>query len=251
MTLNGGQFSQSTSSGGVTFFIDGSINLTNSNARFSQHEGNFSDNNTYVIGNWNQSGGRFDFNTSASGTGDGFLYFNGDFNASGGLITCTSSGTATVNPTFAFNGSAIQSYSRTGGGNIFVDFVIGANKSLKLFSNLSVSDGDIAVGSAATLDAQGFTVTTSNSGGSADEFRTNALSLVRTTHSSGLSGMLPSGVLNINSNTRYDYYGSNQNTGFNTTPAITTASEIIVNLSGTLTNNAATFNINNALTLNS
>jgi autotransporter-associated beta strand protein len=251
MTLNGGQFSQSTSSGGVTFFIDGSINLTNSNARFSQHEGNFSDNNTYVIGNWNQSGGRFDFNTSASGTGDGFLYLNGDFNATGGLITCTSSGTATVNPTFSFNGSAIQSYSRTGGGNIFVDFVIGANKSLKLFSNFSVSDGDIAVGSAATLDAQGFTVTTSNSGGSADEFRTNALSLVRTTHSSGLSGMLPSGALNINSNTRYDYYGSNQNTGFNTTPAITTASEIIVNLSGTLTNNATTFNLNNALTLNS
>jgi hypothetical protein len=250
LTLNGGQFEQTTTLGGVTFYINGDLILNNSNARFSQHSGNLSNNNTYILGNWIQSAGRFDFNTSVGGTGDGFVYLSGNLNATGGLINCTSTGSNTINPTFAFDGAGVQSYSRTGGGNLFVDFIIGANKSLLLLSNFSVSDGDIAVGTNATLDAQGFTVTTSDGGASADEFRTNAGSLIRTTNASGIVGMAPSGTRNFNTAGIYEFYGTNQNTGFNTVPAITTAAQVIMNVSGTLTNTSSSFTINTALTLN-
>lgn len=43
----------------------------------------------------------------------------------------------------------------------------------------------------------------------------------------------------------------NQNTGFNVVPAITTAAQMIMSLSGTLTNTSASIMLNNALTLNS
>jgi hypothetical protein len=251
LTLNGGQFEQTTTLGGVTLYINGNLNLTNANARFSQHSGNLSNNNTYVLGNWIQSAGRFDFNTSVGGTGDGFVYLSGNLTATGGLINCASVGSNTINPTFAFDGTGVQNYSRTGGGNLFVDFVIGANKSLLLLSNFSVTDGDIAVGANATIDAQGFTVTTADGGASADEFRTNAGSLIRTTHASGIVGMAPSGTRNFNTASIYEFYGANQNTGFNTVPVISTAAQVIMNLSGTLTNTSASFTINTALTLTS
>jgi hypothetical protein len=201
LTLNGGQFEQTTTLGGVTLYINGDLNITNANARFSQHSGNLSNNNTYVLGNWIQSAGRFDFNTSVAGTGDGFVYLNGNLTATGGLINCASTGSNTINPTFAFDGTGVQNYTRTAGGNSFVDFVIGANKSLLLLSNFSVTDGDIAVGTNATLDAQAFTVTTTDGGASADEFRTNVGSLIRTTHASGIVGMAPSGTRNFNTST--------------------------------------------------
>jgi hypothetical protein len=251
LTLNGGQFEQTTTLGGVTLYINGDLNITNANARFSQHSGNLSNNNTYVLGNWIQSAGRFDFNTSVAGTGDGFVYLNGNLTATGGLINCASTGSNTINPTFAFDGAGVQNYNRTAGGNLFVDFVIGANKSLLLLSNFSVTDGDIAVGTNATLDAQAFTVTTTDGGASADEFRTNVGSLIRTTHASGIVGMAPSGTRNFNTSTIYEFYGTNQNTGFNVVPAITTAAEIRMSLSGTLTNTSASFTLNTALTLTS
>jgi hypothetical protein len=250
LTLNGGQFEQTTTLGGVNFYVNGDFNLTNANARFSQHSGNFSNNNTYILGNWIQTAGRFDFNTSVGGTGDGFVYLSGNLSAAGGLIYCTSTGTNTINPTFAFDGLTSQSYSRTGGGNSFVDFVIGANKSLLLLSNFAVIDGDIVVGTNATLDAQSFTVTTTDGGASADEFRTNVGSLIRTTHAAGIVGMAPSGTRNFNAAGSYDFYGINQTTGFNTVPAITAAAQIIMNLSGTLTNTSSVFTINIALILN-
>jgi hypothetical protein len=251
LTINGGQFEQSTTAGGVNFYVNGDLNLTNANARFSQHAGNFSDNNTYILGNWVQSAGRFDFNTSVVGTGDGFLYLSGNFNATGGLINCTSTGSNTINPTFAFDGTGIQSYSRTAGGNQFVDFVIEANKSVLLLSNFSVNDGDIVVGTNATLDGQGFTVATTDAGASADEFRTNVGSLLRTTNALGIVGFAPSGARNFDMGTLYEFYGTNQNTGFNTSPAITSAAEIIMSLSGTLTNTSAALTLSNALRLNS
>ncbi len=251
LTLNGGQFEQTTTLGGVNFYINGDLNLTNSNARYSQHSGNLSTNNTYILGNWNQSAGRFDFNTSVAGTGDGFVYLSGNLTATGGLIQCSSTGSNTINPTFSFNGAGVQNYSKTGGSNFYVDFVIADSKYLLLLSNFSVSDGDIAVGVNATFDAQGFTVTTSDGGASADEFRTNTGSLIRTTHASGIVGMAPSGTRNFNTGSIYEFYGVNQNTGFNTVPVISTAEQVIMNLSGTLTNTSASFTINNALTLTS
>ena len=251
LTLNGGQFEQTTSGGGVTLYIDGDLEFTNSNARFSQHSGNLSTNNTYIMGNWIQNEGRFDFNTSVSGTGDGFVYLSGNLTATGGLIHCSSIGSNNINPTFAFNGVGVQNYFRSGGGNLFVDFIIAANKSLLLLSNFSVSDGDIDVGTNATFDAQGFTVTTSDGGASADEFRTNAGTLIRTTHPSGIIGMAPSGTRNFSTSSSYEFYGTNQNTGFNTSPAISVAAEIKMSLSGTLTNTSASITLSNALTLNS
>lgn len=251
LTLNGGQFEQTTTLGGVSFYINGDFNLTNANARFSQHSGNLNNNNTYILGNWNQTAGNFDFNTSAGGTGDGLAYLYGNFNASGGFINCSATGSNTINPTFSFDGAGIQSYSRSGGGNLLVDFIIASGKSLLLLSNFSVADGDIVVGTNATLDAQGFTVITSDGGASSDELRTNAGALIRTSHASGIVGMAPSGNINFNTGTLYEFYGTNQQTGFNTSPVISTAAELIMSLTGTLTNTSANFTVSNALRLNS
>lgn len=251
LNLNGGQFEQSTTAGTVTFIINGNLNLNSANARFSQHSGNLSDNITTIFGDFIQTAGNFDFNTSAAGTGDGMAFLHGNLNATTGLITTSSTGSNTINPSFIFDGSGTQNYNRSAGSNSFVDFIINGGKSVLLQSNLTVTDGDFEVGASATLDAQGFTIVTTDVGASIDELKTNASSLIRTTHTNGIVGLAPSGNRNFNINSYYEFYGSNQITGFSVVPAISQVGKLIMSLSGTLTNGTAALTINNALELNS
>ncbi|MCC6252410.1 MAG: hypothetical protein IT238_08120, partial [Bacteroidia bacterium] len=250
-TIKSGQFKQSMTYDNTIMNIDGDLNIYNTNTYYVQHNGNYNGNVTNIAGNLNINNGIFDFNGFGIGTGDGTINLFGNFNSTGGTILTTANGSPTINSTINFTGTGIQTLSSSSSTYNKVDFVIKSNKSLKLLSNLLVDDGDITVEANATLDAQNFTAVTTDSGNSVDALQTNSGSIIKTTHASGIVGMAPSGVRSFNPATIYEFYGSNQNTGFNVSPAINTASKVIMNVSGTLTNTSSTFNITNELNLNS
>lgn len=227
MTLNGGDFQQTTTGGGVTFTINGDLEIANANARFTQHTGNLSTNNTFILGNFIQSAGRFDF-AVGTGTGSGFAYLAGNLSATGGIIN-----TASINApngVFVFNGTAPQTYSRSAGGFVFVNATINSAtaSTLQLLSNLTVQDGNMAVGVNATLDAQNFTVTVSRSSGTRS-FTLNNNATLRTERVGGVAGtisLVGGATATYNTGANYVFTGTNQSTGFSTTPAIATVGSI-------------------------
>ncbi len=227
MTLNGGDFQQTTTGGGVTFTINGDLEIANSNARFTQHTGSLSTNNTFILGNFIQSAGRFDF-AVGTGTGSGFAYLAGNHTATGGIINTASPNAP--NGVFVFNGTAPQTYSRSAGGFVFVNVTINSAtaSNLQLLSNLTVQDGNMAVGVNATLDAQNFTVTVSRSSGTRT-FNLNNNSTLRTARVGGVAGtisLLGGATATYNTGANYVFTGTNQSTGFTTTPLISTVNSI-------------------------
>ena len=227
MTLNGGDFRQTTTNGGVNFFIDGDLNLQSSDARFTQHTGNLSTNQTYIIGDFNQTGGRFDF-AVGSGTGSGFCYLRGNHTASGGLWNTAS--ISAPNGVLVMNNPGTQTYSRTGGGINFVNVtILSGGTTLQLASNILVQDGNLAVGVGSVLDAQNFTATVSRSSGTRT-FNLNSNSTLRTARAGGVAGtisLVGGATANYNTAANFEFTGTSQVTGFNTTPVINTVGGII------------------------
>jgi autotransporter-associated beta strand protein len=237
MTINAGNFRQTTTNGGTTFIINGNLNITSSNARFAQHSGNLSTNNTHINGNFNISGGRFDFNTNFLGSGSGFANLRGNLNHTGGLIM--TSGSSNGVWTFDIPSPGTQTLSSTTGNVFFyVNAIIGgADRTLSLLSNVNVQDGDFAVGVNATLNAGSFVVTINRTGGTR-QFRLNSNSTLRTTASTGVLGnvnLIGGATAIYNAAANYQFEGNNQSTGFNTTPAITTMNSLTWLGTGNLT----------------
>jgi hypothetical protein len=241
MTVNGGQFRQTTTGGSVTFVIDGDLNITNANARFMQHSGTTTTNVTTITGNLVMSAGRLEYNPSSSGAGT--INLVGNIQHTGGLVSTLSS--TANNGTFNFNGPLTSTRTiSTSTGNVFFyvnPVIVSGDRTVQLLNNMSCQDGSFTVQSGATLDAGLNTLTINRSAGTR-QFITQSSAQLRTASGSGVVGtilLVGGATSSLNTGTYYTFTGNNQSTGFVAPTAVSTAGRINWNGTGNLTLDAS------------
>ncbi|OOG72245.1 S-layer family protein, partial [Flavobacterium sp. A45] len=101
---------------------------------------NASSHSLTILGNYNQTGGVFDFNAGTSGTSNVYLAGNLTNTAGAGSISTVG---AVKNGIITFNGSGIQILNMpTAGAAIWAKYVVNAGSTLKLASNLTLNSAD-------------------------------------------------------------------------------------------------------------
>lgn len=138
-----------------------------------------------VTGNFSQSGGQFDFTAGDSDAANfAELRIGGNYALTGtGVMFTSTSDNSVTNGTITFNKSGTQTFNATTPGNlIYTNFIVAANSTLELLSNvlltseaLAVWGGNFTVNSGGVLDA-GTNQIVSSTGATAGTFNVFTLS---------------------------------------------------------------------------
>ncbi|MBL7746641.1 MAG: hypothetical protein JNM19_04395, partial [Chitinophagaceae bacterium] len=138
-----------------------------------------------VAGNFSQSGGQFDFTAGDSDAANfAELRIGGNYALTGtGIMLTSTSDNSVTNGTITFNKSGTQTFNATTPGNlIYTNFIVAANSTLELLSNvlltseaLAVWGGNFTVNSGGVLDA-GTNQIVSSTGATAGTFNVFTLS---------------------------------------------------------------------------
>lgn len=201
-----------------------------------------------INGNYNQTGGWFDWALNASASGNNFATMNltGNFTHTGtGVITGTTTDTGTPNGKIVFTGTGTSSFSAAVPANIaYTNYEVASAKTLDVLSNIHLTSqsspavwgGQFEVIAGGTLDMNTFQIVSSSgaTAGQNNAFILNAGAKVITANTNGLqnttigSVSASIAVRTYNSGADYEFQGNATGT-FITTPTAATARDIIIN----------------------
>ncbi len=204
-----------------------------------------------ILGDYTQTGGKFDFNRGTKG--NSYVYVGGNLSNSAGTASITTSGSGAPNGVFIFNGSNIQTLNiPTTTAAQWVMYTINSGSSLKLLSNLTLygSNSNTYYGQMTvngTLDFGVYTILDGNNSAGATVFALNSGATLITANTAGINGSLPSAstTKTLNSGANYIYNG----TAAQVTGALLTAANnlTINNAAGVILTNATS--VSGVLTL--
>ena len=204
-----------------------------------------------ILGDYTQTGGKFDFNRGT--WGNSYVYVGGNLSNSAGTASITTSGSGAPNGVFIFNGSNVQTLNiPTTAAAQWVMYTINSGSSIKLLSNLTLygSNSNTCYGQMTvngTLDFGVYTILDGNNMAGATVFALNSGATLITANTAGINGSLPSAntTKTLNSGANYIYNGTvAQVTG----ALLTVANNVTINnVAGVTLTNAT--RVSGALTL--
>jgi hypothetical protein len=225
--------------------INGNFNLNSGSLAFSSTTGN----NISIGGNYTQTGGIFDFNTSTSGTSQ--MILGGNLTQTSGTESMTTSGAGALNGVIIFNGSGTQTLSLLNPtGAIWVVYSIPSGKYVRLLSNISLNSANGVtqagfqgeINTSGTFDLGTYVVNQAGGVAGTAVFKVNSGANLITSNSSGLSGSISSlnMTTSLSSGANYEFRGASTG-GFVTSPLLNTVNNLLINSSSdvALTNSLA------------
>ncbi|OOV28525.1 hypothetical protein BXU11_00815 [Flavobacterium sp. LM5] len=197
---------------GVNTTVSGNFTINSGTYRV-----NNATNYTLTIGgNYNQTGGVFDFNAGTSGTSNVYLAGNLTNSAGSGSISTVG---VVKNGILTFNGSGIQILNMpTAGAAIWAKYVVNTGSTLKLASNFTLNRDDAATQSDwvgeltvnGTLDCATFQVSQSGGTTGVAKVNLNAGAILITANPSGIDGSVSSTNITrtFSTTANYNFNGS-------------------------------------------
>ncbi|MDR3653863.1 MAG: hypothetical protein P4L34_12950 [Paludibacter sp.] len=238
-TISGGNFNNLIISGTGMKNALSSISVS---GNFSLLSGQFvlnnaTSNNLIITGNFNQSGGIFDFNQGNSGTSNMFL--SGNFSQTTGDATMKISGAGAQNATIYFNGPATQTLSFADPvGATSVGYSIPSGKKVQLLSNIALNSADGisqlgyqgAIFVNGTLDLGTYQVYQAGGLPGTALFTVYPGATLITSNANGISGSVsPINMTNtFSSSANYEFQGISTGS-FTTTPSYNTVNNLNIN----------------------